>query len=143
MRKQRGFRAPSRVAPSTSTNNTAAAAGTKPSRKNTSLTIEQRKAQSLCAACGEKGHWKGDPVCSKSSQTGGRRNIHFVGAAEQETEWVHVLETHGEEVEEDVIPVPTNLPEASMVSMQRRQRRKAEQSFQQDEHDLERALTTQ
>ena len=32
------------------------------------LTIAQRKARSVCKACGQKGHWQGDPACPKRSQ---------------------------------------------------------------------------
>ena len=36
--------------------------------------IEDRKKQSHCAACGEKGHWRGDPSCSMSGKPSGGGN---------------------------------------------------------------------
>ena len=35
--------------------------------------VEDRKKQSCCAACGEKGHWRGDPICSVLGKSSGKR----------------------------------------------------------------------
>ena len=37
-------------------------------------TIKQRKQESHCSVCGEKGHWKGDPECSATADSKGNDN---------------------------------------------------------------------
>ena len=41
-------------------------------RNGPKKTIEQRKQESPCAACGELGHWAGDEQCKVSSSKGGK-----------------------------------------------------------------------
>eukprot|EP00971_Amphidinium_carterae_P337010 6473640-Amphidinium_carterae.1 len=48
---------------------------------NSADAIARRKARSLCAACGQQGHWKGDACCPKSGQSGSSSRVHFVGMA--------------------------------------------------------------
>eukprot|EP00971_Amphidinium_carterae_P352661 6492692-Amphidinium_carterae.2 len=62
--------------------------------------IARRKARSLCAACGQQGHWKGDACCPKGGNPSSSR-VHFVGmaAAGTTTSAVTVVEDsdhHGE-----------------------------------------------
>eukprot|EP00971_Amphidinium_carterae_P165468 3280171-Amphidinium_carterae.3 len=92
LRKQRGFRPPVPRSTPTSPNTARASTGAKVFRKSSTLTIEQRKARSICAACEKKGHWKGDPVCAKATQSaGGVATSISLENAEHEMEWVKVL----------------------------------------------------
>ena len=52
--------------------------------------LAQRKQESHCAVCGEKGHWKGDPECSmadKSQSDGAASNGQEAGHDGNTSQW--------------------------------------------------------
>eukprot|EP00971_Amphidinium_carterae_P117579 2329438-Amphidinium_carterae.1 len=63
-KKDRGFR---KTQPPPSSSSGAKSA---PKQGNRAEEIAAQKLRSICAACGQKGHWKGDAICSKSSHGG-------------------------------------------------------------------------
>lgn len=52
-------------------------------KQNRHQNIQQRKKNSTCKACGEEGHWGGDPECSKTEKQDKKQKIQLPIIAEQ------------------------------------------------------------
>eukprot|EP00971_Amphidinium_carterae_P265862 5273952-Amphidinium_carterae.2 len=120
--------------------------------------IAARKEKSVCAACGEVGHWKGDAVCRKSTtgeaSAGGTR-VHFVGMASRageqelppdsdqelvavllpaEEDWVQV-QAVSPDPDEEQIPVEVAQQAVEERRVRRRQREEERHNLDIVDHD--------